>query len=279
MILSLLGHIMSTEITVPPAPSPSENAAMPPPSKPDDPQHVPLEDFVCYPPALRFIDKRKLAQASQDVIAYQKAIASYKPTDHFAGFQPHPGIDVSTEAEVTEQPSSPTEGNTPLPTTIVEQLPSVAAPPEIQDVPEDAEFQKMLRQHEAERQNMAYDFRREQAQILNNFYDAQVRENMQYNKMIDHRPISDALRHISKRISYPVDMGVQRFYKYAFRCEKLTKRFKKSLEKLTQNHDLRAEILFQKQLQAIVAYGDIHHLDVKELKVPKVPAPVAPDVN
>lgn len=252
---------------------------MPPPSKPEDPRFVPLEDFVCYPPALRFVDKRKLAQASQDVIAYEKAITSYRPTDHFASFQPHPAIDVSQDSEIPEQPSSPTEGNVTLPTSIIEQLPTVAAPPEIQDIPDDAEFQRMLRHHEIERQNMAHDFRREQVQILNNFYDAQVRENMQYNKMIDHRPISDALRHISKRVSYPVDMGMQRFYKYAFRCEKLTKRFKKSLEKLTQNHEQRADMLFQKQLQDIIAYGDIHHLDVKDLKVPKIPAPVAPDVN
>jgi hypothetical protein len=89
---------------------------------------------------------------------------------------------------------------------------------------------------------------------------------------IDHRPLSDSLRPLSKRIASPIDHGQQRFYKYPFRCEKLAKRFQKTLEKLQQSQEYRADELYQRQLQDVQAYGDIHHLDLSSLTVPKLPA-------
>lgn len=267
-----------TAISVPPAPSAGDNAAIPPTSKPDEVLHPPLEEFVCHPPALRFVDLRKLAHASQDVIAYQKALQGYRPTDYLAGVNPHVTVDMDQEVDIPE-PSSPTESTDLVSSSLIEQKPCFAPPLEIQELPDDEGFQELMRRHEIERQNMAYDFTKEQSQVLSNYYDAQTRENAQKNEMIDRRPISSALRHISKRISYPVDYGVQRFYKYTFRCEKLTKKFKKSLTKMAQNHDLRADVLYHKQLQEIQAYGDINHMDLSEVKIPKLVTPVAPESN
>ena len=238
---------------------------------------TPLEDFTCLPPALRFVNFRQLAQASRDVKAYQRAIMSYRPRDHFVGLQPSDAGDSLPSSAYSDPPDSPTETTDPLPTHLLEQVPALAAPPEIQDYPRTAEFEELLRRQEIDRQSMSASFRREQSQILNNCYDAQLRENMQKNEMIDHRPISDALRYISKRIAYPIDLGTQRFYKYNFRCEKMIKRHKKALEKLQQSQDSRAEMLYQKQLQDIQAYGDIQHIDVSEIKVPKIPVPVPRD--
>ncbi|OHT02342.1 hypothetical protein TRFO_07191 [Tritrichomonas foetus] len=255
---------------------PNDPANQPPPPKQDE-ARPPLEDFTCLPPALHFINMRQLAQASKDVRAYQKAITSYRPTDHFVGLQPPQPIEPNQDSASADPPDSPTENTDPLPASLLEQVPSYAAPPEIQDYPHTPEFEEILRKHEIDRQKLAFDFRKEQSQILNNCYDAQLRENMQKNEMIDHRPISDALRYISKRISYPIDLGIQRFYKYNFRCEKMIRRHKKALEKLQQSQDQRADILYQMQLQDIQAYGDIQHVDVTDVKVPKIPVPPSHD--
>lgn len=250
----------------------------PPPPKQEE-ARPPLEDFVCLPPCLHFINMRKLAQAAKDVRAYQKAILSYRPTDHFIGIhQPHQA-EVSQDSLNIEPPDSPTENTDPLPAHLIEQIPALAASPEIQDYPHTQEFEDLLHQQEIDRQNLAFSFRKEHSQILNNCYDAQLRENMQKNDLIDHRPLSDALRYISKRISYPIDLGIQRFYKYNFRCEKMIKRHKKALEKLQQSQDLRADILYQKQLQDIQAYGDIQHIDVSDIKVPRIPIPPVRDFS
>jgi hypothetical protein len=90
------------------------------------------------------------------------------------------------------------------------QLPSDAPLGDVQD-------------HAVERQALAYEFRREQSQILNNSDDAQLRENAQRNNTADYRPLSDALRHIAKRIEYPIEQRQQRFDKYPIRRVKLTK--------------------------------------------------------
>lgn len=265
----------------PVASAPSPGGSTGTPSKPDEPpRHPPLEEFVCVPPAIRFVNRRKLAQASEDVIAYQKAIKSYRPTDYLAGARPYAPSTNNTDSHSPgdEEPAT-TDSTDAVPSSLIEQKPCLAAPLEIQEIPDDEQFRELMRQHEIERQNMAYDFAKEQSQVLSNFYDAQIRENVQKNEMIDRRPISAALRHISKRISYPVDHGVQRFYKYTFRCEKLMKKFKKTLTKMSQNHDLRSDFLYNKQLQEIQAYGDINHVDVSEVKVPRLMTPVAPEAN
>ncbi|KAH0787945.1 hypothetical protein GPJ56_008153 [Histomonas meleagridis] len=253
-------------------PSP-ENSTYPPPDKPDDESHKPLEDFVCNPPALRFINKRKLAEASRDLKAFQESLRTYRPSDHFLNLQPPLLItnEKSKNDHKTEVTTDETnESSNSVITSLLQQIPAITQQYEFQEIPNDIEFQNILRRHAEERSNLAYDFRKEHSHILYNYYDAQVRENMQKNDMIDHRPLSDALRHISKRISYPVDLGVQRFYKYNVRYEKIIKKHKKSIEKLNQNQEARAAILYQKQLKDIQAYGDIHHLDITSFRVPKV---------
>lgn len=267
-----------TSITAAPPIAVPEQPNVPPPPKTEDLLHPPLEEFYCPPPALRFINLRKLAQASQDVRAYQKAIMSYHPHDHFPDITSSAGIEATQDFFNPEPPDSPTEQTDALPTSMLEQLPSYAPTREYQDLPDDPEFAAMIKKHAAEREKLAYEFRREQAQILTNYYDAQLRENMKKNEMIDHRPISDALRHISKRIAYPSDLGVQRFYKYNIRCEKITRKHKKALEKLQASQELRSDVLYQKQLQDIQTYGDINHTDVSEFKISKLPTPVPPDV-
>jgi hypothetical protein len=145
--------------------------------------------------------------------------------------------------------------------------------------PEEAEFQRLMEKHGLERQNLALEFRKEHSQILSNYYDAQLRENSQRNNVVDHRPLSDALRHISRRIAYPVDQGQQRFYKYQFRCEKLTKKFQKGMERLQLAQEGKADALYQKQLQDVLAYGDIHRIDLTELKIPKVVVPATREAS
>jgi hypothetical protein len=240
-------------------------------------QPPPLEEFTCVPPAIRFINFSKLAQSSQEVLSQCQTIISYKPTDHITVTSPPIPSSRPPESSTPEVPGSPPEPTDAIPTHILQQLPCYAPAPESQEMPSDEEFQRIIRRHAAERQTLAYEFRKEQSQILNNYYDAQLRENAQRNMAIDHRPLSDALRHISKRIGYPIDQGQQRFYKYPFRCEKLTKKFQKTLEKLQQSQEGRADGLYQKQLQDVQAYGDIHHCDLTELRIPKLPTPPVRD--
>jgi hypothetical protein len=222
---------------------------------------------------------RKLTDAAQDVIAYRNAILSYTPTDHFTGVQHSSALRSARPEEETpiEPPGSPTEATDTVPTYLLEQLPSAAPPIEAQDLPKDERLLAIMQRQAVERQVMASEFRREQTQILNGYYDARVRENSQQNDQVDHRPLTEALRHISKRALYPADQGLGRFYKYAFRCEKLGKKFSKSLEKLSTSHELRSEMLWQKQVQDLVAYGDICSVDVSEIRTPKLPVPSAPE--
>jgi hypothetical protein len=245
--------------------------------KSEEQQRPPLEDFTCVPPALRFISFAKRAQASQDVLTQCRAIMAYEPSDHFSGQRPT--ISKSPDVTTPDIPLSPPEPTDAVPFHVLHQLPCYAPFPEPHGGPSDADFQRMVRNHSAERQALAHEFRREQSQILNNYYDAQLRENAQRNMVIDHRPLSDALRYISKRIAYPIDQGQQRFYKYPFRCEKLTKKFQKTLEKLQQTQEWRADGLYQKQLQDVQAYGDIHHCDLTDFRVPKLPTPPMREPN
>jgi hypothetical protein len=136
-----------------------------------------------------------------------------------------------------------------------------------------------MRHQALERQEMAYAFRKEQQQILNNYYDAQLRENTQKNDLLDHPPLSEALHHISKRIGYPVELGVPRFYKYQFRSEKLGKKFTKSLEKLQQAQEWRSDVLHQKQMLDVHAYADIRQVDLSHVQVPKLPTPQPTDAT
>jgi hypothetical protein len=272
---------MTLEPPVPdPAPPPAPDATtLPYGSYKKSEEHLPppLEDFTCLPPALRFLDFAKLAQASQEVLAQCQAIISYTPTDHFPGLRPPRTLSHPPDSPTADIPGSPPDQTDVIPAHVLHQRPCCAPPVELQECPEDAEFHRILRRHASERQTLAYEFRKEQAQILNNYYDAQLRENAQRNMVIDHRPLSDALRHISKRIAYPIDHGQQRFYKYPFRCEKLTKKFQKTLEKLQQMQEFRSDALYQKQLMDVQAYGDIHHFDLGAFRVAKLPPPPVKD--
>jgi hypothetical protein len=208
-------------------------------------------------------------------MACRDAILSYKPTDHFADIRLQHPFDSAADLTNSDVPGSPQEATEAPPTHVLGQFPSFAPPSEVQDTPDDAEFHRLLRRQASERQAMAYEFRREQNQILNNYYDAQLRENGQRNDSYDHRPLSDALRHISRRIGYPT--RDERAYKYPFRCERLTKRFAKALEKLQRSQESKADMLYQKQCQDVQAYAGIRHVDLSEFRVPKLPTSQAPE--
>ena len=45
------------------------------------------------------------------------------------------------------------------------------------------------------------------------------------------------------------------------------------MEKLHAFQEGRANILHQKQLKDVQAYGNIHHIDINSIQVPKIVAP------
>lgn len=255
---------------------PPENATYPPPHKPEDDAHKPLDDFVCKKPALRFINKRKYNETAQQCAAALELLRKYHPVDHFSNINDS-SLVLRAKDDNQHESASSEEANCDAQNSalghLLKQQPACAPQKEIQDFPDDAEFQKMMRRHADERYKMAYDFRKEQSHILSNYYDAQVRENMQKNEMIDHRPLSDALRYIAKRTAYPIDLGTQRFYKYNIRYEKIIKKHKKNMERQHMIQENRANVLHQKQLKDVQAFGNIHHIDVNSIQVPKILPP------
>jgi hypothetical protein len=258
-----------------PVPDPSAQAA----TKANEVVHPVLEDFECRRPAIRFVNLRRLAQASQELDSARKALLAYHPAGQSITPQFHYTRDSLEDPTPPDAQSPPPEATDAVPLHILGRLPSLA-PVEVRaNGPADADFRRLMRHQALERQEMAFSFRREQQQILDNFYDAQLREASQKNDPTDHRPLSEALRNISRRTGYPAEFGVPRFYKSQFRAEKLGRKFGKSLEKLQQNQEWRADVLQQKQRNDVEAYADIRHLDLSRVEVPKLPAPPAADAT
>jgi hypothetical protein len=98
----------------PPAVPPVESA--PPPGAIISEERPPLEDFVCFPPALRFINFAKLAHASQDVMACRDAILRYRPADHFADFHLQQPFDAAADLANSDVPGWPQEAYEAPPT-------------------------------------------------------------------------------------------------------------------------------------------------------------------
>ena len=136
---------------------------------------------------------------------------------------------------------------------------------------QNSEYKELIRKQELDRFHQSEEFQRQESQLLSNYYDAQIRENTQKNEVVDKRPISDALRYLSKRIAYPIELGVQRFYKYNFRCEKILKKHKKALDQMHKAQDQRVECLYQWQLQELAALDEYNKLNSEEIKAPRLP--------
>ena len=248
--------------------------------KPDEIIRPPLEEFVCLPPAVPFVNSRKLSQASQELITAQQAILQYRPTDKvtlstvFLPFEDNQEIQIQEEDTSSEIPQFE-----PIPTQYLEQVPSFAPTLPIPNSVENEELQKILKEHEEERIKLADSFQHERFQLLANYYDGQVREMTQKNDMIDHRPLTEALRYISKRIAYPIDSGAHKFYKYNFRVQKIMNRYNKTVDALKRSREFRSEYLYHKQVQDLNTFSDINNFDVSGIHIPLVPTPEIPEVN
>ena len=155
----------------------------------------------------------------------------------------------------------------------LESVPPLASSSCDYELTPDAQFLKIMEKQAKDRFMMSDDFRKEEKRVLSNYYDAQLREHMQKNDSIDHRPLSDALRYASKVHAFPMDVGGQRFYKFNIRYDKMIKKHKKALERLYNSHDLHAECLLQHQIHEVLTYGDINKIPVENVKIPKLPVP------
>ena len=196
---------------------------------------------------------------------------NFKPTDSPTSILKRNKSDLPPESFNVDNENITTEPIAPASTDILECVPSLSPPYEEPEKIQNSEYKELIRKQELDRFHQSEEFQRQESQLLSNYYDAQVRENTQKNEVVDKRPISDALRYLSKRIAYPIELGVQRFYKYNFRCEKILKKHKKAMDQMHNAQDQRAECLYQGQLQELAAFDEYNKLNSEEIKAPRLP--------
>ncbi|EAX93503.1 hypothetical protein TVAG_132200 [Trichomonas vaginalis G3] len=246
-------------------------------TEPEDSKAVaippPLEDFVPIAPTIKFYNYQKLNATSKTIRKLQEDLMNFKQSEHVPEETPKFNKkETSAETLTEESENTQSEQIDTVSSDILETVPPFAPSFEEKINTDNEELKTILRNQTLDRFNAAEEFSKQESMLMSNYYDAQVRENMQRNEQVDKRPISDALRYVSKRISYPSEYTVQRFYKYNFRCEKITKKHKKSLTNLHNVHDQRSESLYQSQLQEIIAFSDFNKIKLPDYKIQKLPS-------
>ena len=240
----------------------SENPNLPPP----------LEDFVVTPTPNKNINFPKLISSVKHLRKLQQQMKKFKPVRKSTAMLRPDKSDIPPDTFSTDDSEQiSTEAIGPVSSDILECVPPYAPQFEEPEDIKDKEFKDLVRKQELDRFHQAEEFQRQESQLMSNYYDAQIREYIQKNEIVDKRPISDALRYLSKRIEYPIDAVVPRFYKINFRCDKISKKHKKALEQMHTVQDQRAECMYQGQLQEIVAYEEYNKLPYEEIKIPRLP--------
>ena len=231
-------------------------------------QHPTLEDFNIGPPSIRFYNFEKLSSTAENVRKLQLEIKNFKPTDmpqRYLG-----SIKSNSNNENNEKENQNAENLSIFPIENIERIPPIAPQLSEEFIPKGPNFEKIVRRHILERIRLSEDYRKEQNQLNLNHYDAIIRENLQKNDINDKRPIAEALRFISKKISYPIDNGWQRFYKYTFRTDKILKKFTKLAKNIDNSYYQRSEILYHSQFNEIISQCDIEKLDSRNISISKL---------
>ncbi|EAX98541.1 hypothetical protein TVAG_281390 [Trichomonas vaginalis G3] len=231
----------------------------------------PLEDFVPVPPTIKFYNYQRLNNTSKNLRKLHEEMMNYKPSDNPTTVLKYHKKQAPTEEFTEENDNTQPEQIDSVSSDILECIPPFAPAFEEKIELENPELKKILREQAIDRFNTAEEYQKQETILLSNYYDAQIRENVQKNDQVDKRPISDALRYLSKRISYPSEYTVQRFYKYNFRYEKISKKHKKALGQLHATQDQRTECLYQSQIQEIVSFGEYNKIELPEFKIQKLP--------
>ena len=242
-----------------------------PQDEPPEVEHPPLEDFTVTMPSIRFYNYSKLFSAKSAIKKLQNEIKNFKKQKAPSSFIHPKRQDDDFDGEEEELPE-----REPLDCTdasYLQPVPPLASSSCDYELTPTQEFLDIIHKQAADRYKMSDEFRREERMVLSNYYDAQLREHMQKNESVDHRPVSDALRYVSKVHAFPMDVGGQRFYKFNIRYDKMIKKHKKALEKLGLSQDLHAECLLQYQIHEVLTYGDINKIPVENVKIPKLPIP------
>ena len=240
---------------------------------PNQAQNIPppLEDFVVQPPSIKSLNFQKLNSSAKHLRKLQDEMKKFKPTEKPASMLRPNKSDIPPDSFSVEDEHITTDVIGPVSSEILECVPPYAPAYEEPENIKEKEFLDIIRKQDLDRFHQAEEFQRHESQLMANYYDAQIREYIQKNEIVDKRPISDALRYLSKRIAYPIDAVVPRFYKINFRCDKILKKHKKALEQMHTIQDQRAECLYQGQLQEIVAYEEYNKIPYEEVKIPRLP--------
>ncbi|EAX91134.1 hypothetical protein TVAG_147810 [Trichomonas vaginalis G3] len=237
----------------------------------DNEMHPPLEDFTVVKPLIRFYDYKKLAETSKNVMKLSQEITNFKAPKVPNKFLWPKKSEIPPDDFVEDEETSVIEPIDQVETNIVEIIPPLAASKLEYDFPATKELNTLAQIQRKECFDTSNLFEREEWMALSNYYDAQIRENTQRNEIVDKRPISDALRYTSKLSAFPIDVGGQKFYKYNIRCEKMEKRHKRTMEKISQAHDHASDALMNHHIHWMTAFGDIQKINVENVKIPKIP--------
>lgn len=237
----------------------------------------PLEDFVPVPPTIKFYNYQRLNTTSKSLRKLQEDMMNYKPSDSPETIFKYHKKEASTETFTDDGENNQPDQIDSVSSDILECIPPFAPSFEEKISLDNPELKNILRAQAVDRFNTAEEYQKQETILLSNYYDAQIRENVQKNDQVDKRPISEALRYVSKRISYPSECTIQRFYKYNFRCDKISKKHKKALGNLHLMQDQRTECLHQSQIQEILAFGEYNKIELPAFKVQKLPINTPPE--
>jgi len=232
--------------------------------------HPELEEFNFSRPNIRFYNYAKLSVTAEAVRRYQREIISFRPSEMHQKYIGVSKSDQNADLQVGDRDNSQTDKFEPCAHEMPEETPPMAPPIIDQNIPNDPVFERIIRQHSIERFHLAEEFKKEQRQLNSNLYDSLKRDNIQKNDMVDKRPISDALRYISKKISFPIDLGGPKQYKYKHRFEKMLKKHEKAVKNITFSQRNRHEILYHSQVQEINSYCDINNINPESFRVPRI---------
>lgn len=232
--------------------------------------HPRLEEFVCSKPVLKANGIAKVNATAEALREIQEEMLKYQPKPDDLSLK-RIFIDEPDSEDQSHEENKENDITEPISQDIIATTPPIAPNKLDFTSPNTAEFHRLMRNQLKERQKLSEDFKKEESQLQTLFYDAKIRDNSQRNELQNKRPMSEALRYISKKIAYPAENANPRFYKYNFRIDKYATKHQKLLDKMEKRHDYFAECMLQSQVQKIIVYGDINHEKVSEVAVPKLP--------
>lgn len=265
-------------------------------SKDDDDKEIPIVEFECEQPEIRFYDFKKISETSDLIRKIHEDIVNFSQEDIKPKFfrtcksdseknnESLSTVQEKNEDEAVENDnasdgdeSKDKDLSIPLDTEILSLIPPMA--PSFNDsvYPVNCGFDNQWKKQERQRFDLAYMFRQSENRLMSNYYDSIAREKSYDDETINQRPLSLSLNYISQKGRFPYELLNSNSKNLKNRLQALNKSIKNSLKTVQSSHDYISTFLQVKQQHELQAFIDVNRITDESFNIPRVPSEIIND--